>query len=48
MTGHFLKIFHFFENCKGVLEMTAHLGKAVREGSRAEPAHEGVEYADRS
>ena len=25
--------------------MTAHLGKALREGSRAEPAHEGVEYA---
>ena len=25
--------------------MTARLGKALREGSRAEPAHEGVEYA---
>ena len=24
--------------------MTAHLGKAIREGSRAERAHEGVEY----
>ena len=37
--------FHFFEHFKGILEMTARLGKAVREGSRAEPAHEGVEYA---
>ena len=25
--------------------MTAHLGKALREASRAEPAHEGGEYA---
>ena len=43
-----LEISHFFQNFKGVLEMTAHLGKAVREGSRAEPAHEGVEYAHSS
>ena len=33
------------ETVQGVLEITAHLRKALREGSRAEPAHEGVEYA---
>ena len=44
MTGHFLKILHCFENSKGDLEMTARLGKGLHRGSRAEPAHQGVEY----
>ena len=34
-----------FENVRGVLEMTAHLGKALRRGSLAEPAHDGVDDA---
>ena len=43
--GSSFEDFYFFENFKGALEMTARLGKALREGSWAEPAHEGVEYA---
>ena len=39
------KIVHFFEKFKGPLNMTAHLGGALRRGSQAEPAHQMVEYA---
>ena len=35
----------FFENDRADLEMTAHLGKGLREGSRAEPGHRRAEYA---
>ena len=38
-------IFHFFENVRGALEMTARLGKGLREGSWAEPGHRRAEYA---
>ena len=40
-----IMIFHFFENVRGALEMTARLGKGLREGSRAEPGHRRAEYA---
>ena len=44
--GQIFKIFHFvfFENVREALEMTAHLGKGLRKGSRAELGHRRVEY----
>ena len=44
--GPFFEDFTFFENSKGDLEMTARLGKGLHRGSRAEPAHQGVEYVN--
>ena len=38
-------IFIYFENVRGALEMTAHVGKGLRKGSRAEPGHWRVDYA---